>query len=140
MIPNVRHLWLTQYLYTRWLYINIKVARVKKIRLRHKLCTVKWVLSCLCKQSILYIFFFLLHLYILIGLFVSVMITCWHRGVLLNMFWLFQSGYAIYILWTKNCWNCVLTAFDTFFHRLMRCTYSLFRWSGQITIPLLYLQ
>ena len=129
LISNVRHLWLTQYLYTRWLYINIKVARVKKIRLRHELCTVKWVLSCLCKQSILSIFFFLLHLYILIGLFVSVMITCWHRGVLLNMFWLFQSGYAIYILWTKNCWNCVLTAFDTFFHRLMRCTYSLFRWS-----------
>ena len=81
LIPNDRHLWLTQYLYTRWLYINIKVARVKKIRLRHELCTVKWVLSCLCKQSILYIFFFLLHLYILIGLFVSVMITCWHRGV-----------------------------------------------------------
>ena len=77
-LPNVGNLWLTRYLrylYTRWWYINMKVARVKKIRLRHELCTVKWVLSCLCKQSILYIFFLLLHLYILIGLFVSVMIT-----------------------------------------------------------------
>ena len=74
LIPNVWYLWFIQYLYTRWLYTNIKVARVKKIRLRHELCTVKWVLSCLCKQSILSIFF-LLHLYILIGLFVSVMIT-----------------------------------------------------------------